>query len=466
MRCLILALLVVGCAADSSAPVVPVDIADILVADATGDDVPEPVCDPEMPAWCLDSGQPARCASDGLSIVALPCAGVCADGICQPVQPNVLLVVDTSLSMTEVVDKQVPPWSCVGAGCPEWIWPDCDDAAAPLTRLGRIKALLRSILDTDEARAARLALMRFAQTPRDGEEPDCARGYWRGSDTITGDDDAPVAPLGGWFGVGLDQVLAVPLTDGMTAGDAMAPWLDEEEAGPGSPELRAAGGTPLGKALFYASEYLRQAVLVQGRDCEADADCASAHHSCEDGRCHDPIGHCRRHAIILLTDGGESVHPSVQDFFHPRVQAKRLQFGLGCVGDLDCLSGATCEEGVCRPSFSPPATACEVLGTACVEAGDCAAPDCAGEPGCPAGCGAGRVDHVEPISQRLTDAQGAAVAVTVHVVDASGIDGANALIAAYGGGLHRSVDLSDIDSVAALLRPLLDLKSDALCVAK
>jgi hypothetical protein len=50
------------------------------------------------------------------------------------------------------------------------------------------------------------------------------------------------------------------------------------------------------------------------------------------------------------------------------------------------------------------------------------------------------------------------VSLTVHVVDASNVDGGNADIAAYGGGVQVGVDLADIDTLVARLRPLLDTK--------
>ena len=107
-------------------------------------------------------------------------------------------------------------------------------------------------------------------------------------------------------------------------------------------ELRAVGATPIGKSLFYASEYLRHFVLVEGQFCEEDADCASSNHSCVDGQCHDEFAYCRENVIVLFSDGAETENVHIDDFFHPRVQAKRLFYGLGCQTDADCLSGAMC----------------------------------------------------------------------------------------------------------------------------
>ena len=59
---------------------------------------------------------------------------------------------------------------------------------------------------------------------------------------------------------------------------------------------------------------------------------------------------------------------------------------------------------------------------------------------------------------RLTDAAGRPVSVQVHVVDASGIEGANRYIAAYGGGEHVSVDLGAASTIVATVLPLLDAK--------
>jgi hypothetical protein len=61
----------------------------------------------------------------------------------------------------------------------------------------------------------------------------------------------------------------------------------------------------------------------------------------------------------------------------------------------------------------------------------------------------------------LTDANGEPVSVTVHVVDASGIEGANRFIAQYGGGEHVNVDLADAATIVATVLPLLDVKAAA-----
>ena len=227
------------------------------------------------------------------------------------------------------------------------------------------------------------------------------------------------------------------------------------------PELRGVGFTPIGKSLFYAGEYFRHQVLVEGKACMADADCASPHHTCVDGLCHDPLHECRPNVVVLLTDGGETEDRDSGTFFHPRAQAKRLHYGLGCAGDADCAGGATCQAGSCQPPLLPypdGTQMCSVFGIPCAADGDCISPCTGGQ--CPVTCGPARVDGMtQGEAGRITDQAGHPVSLTLHVVDASGVDGGNADLAAYGGGLHVSVDLVDVDALVQRLQPLLDTKT-------
>ncbi len=454
-----------------------------------------PSCDPGAPPICDETGQRVRCNSLGTALVPLPCpAGTgCLEGECAPAQPNVLLLVDTSLSMNAVVEKGVWPWDCTGAGCPAWEYPNCDNPLAPATRLGRVKQALMTLLDSDAAENARLALLRFPQR-LDGS-PECDTGYYFPKDAISGDDDAHTTADGGWFTQGLHEVVSVPFrADTESNVEAIAAWLDfTESVGPSGPacvnswdcasglcagghcqahddpELRGMGTTPLGKSLFYAGEYLRHFVLVEGKPCGATSDCASPHHTCVDGACHDPMGACRPTTIVLLTDGGESRNIELSDFFHPRVQAKRLHYGLGCADAEDCVGGALCIGGTCRPpagEVPETAKACEVHDLACGSDADCPAISCGFLKTCPGTCSPAAVLGGDPNgADVLTDYAGDPVSVTVHVVDASGVEGANGLIAAYGGGEHVSVDLGDISDLIDHVLPLLDPKSTgAACI--
>ncbi len=449
---------------------------------------PPPVCAPGA-TFCQD-GERYTCSIDGGTLSPRPCdegfvcigQGECVDG-----QPNLILLVDTSTSMNQLVDGRGYARDCLGADCPSWLFPECEDAAAPQTRMGRVKQALAALFASDAARGLRLALQRFPQ--RVNAVPDCDAGYTWGRHTLqdhAGQREALDQP---WFVDHLDQIIAVPFgPERALPREALARWVDFAEAvtpaggacgddadcSPGpcvdgvcqrvsDPELRGNGFTPLGVSLFYAGAYLRQTALVEGRACAADAECGSPHHTCVDGRCHDPLATCRPNVIVVFTDGGETDAREVDDFFHPRVQAKRLRYGLGCADDADCTGGATCEAGVCRPpagAIDEAARVCAVFGTACVGDADCADPCGAGAQGCGNRCGPMRVDTVDEVAdnQRVRDAAGNPIAITVHVVDASGVEGGNRDIAAYGGGVHVGVDLLDVDSLVRQVTPLFDTK--------
>ena len=53
--------------------------------------------------------------------------------------------------MNAVVGRDIYARDCVGAGCPEWSWPACDDATAPATRIARVKVALQRLFESDEA---------------------------------------------------------------------------------------------------------------------------------------------------------------------------------------------------------------------------------------------------------------------------------------------------------------------------
>ncbi len=307
--------------------------------------------------------------------------------------------------------------------------------------------------------------------------PDCEGGWWSGSPQLTGDDDFHA--LSKPFLVqSLPEILLSPFaSQGTTDLEALGRWFDFEEelsstgASCGSnsdcgadpcidgtcheytnPELQGIGLTPLGKSLFYAGEYLRHFVVVEGRGCATDADCASANYRCTEGKCRDPLRTCRPTVIIAFTDGDETEHRYIDDFFHPRVQAKRLHYGLGCELDGDCRAGATCVDFSCRPpagAVDETQSVCDANDLPCAENADCDG----------FACNPGRLAFADPAGEdHLTDAAGNPLSVTVHVVDASNVPGANNLVAAYGGGTHVSVDLADAD---ALFQAFVTLVGDA-----
>lgn len=453
---------------------------------AAGSDAGGPVCDPAAPVFCRN-GERFRCAPDGAAAAPEPCATgeVCTGGQCVDAQGNVLLLVDTSTSMNAVVGRDVYARDCLGAGCPTWDWPRCDDPAAPATRIARVKVALQRLFASEGARDLRLALQRFPQ--RGDDSPDCDDGYNWGLRAMEDHDGQTETSLDTWFGAHLGQVVAVPFADAAAPPLAeLNRWVDFTEGTRptaqacvnnwdcasnicdadrclevADPELRGVGFTPIGKSLFYAGEYFRHRVLVEGKACGADADCASPHHTCVEGQCHDPLNACRPNVVVLLTDGGETEDRDTGGFFHPRIQAKRLHTGLGCMADADCAGEATCADGSCQPLLEPyPAgeRMCSVFGTPCAGDADCIEPCTGGQ--CPVTCGDARIEGMtQGPAGRITDHAGRPVSMTLHVVDASGVAGGNADLAAYGGGLAVGVDLVDVDALVDRLTPLLDTKT-------
>jgi hypothetical protein len=228
-----------------------------------------------------------------------------------------------------------------------------------------------------------------------------------------------------------------------------------------NPELRGVGWTPLGRSLFYAGEYLRHFVLVEGRACTADADCASPHHTCVEGTCHDPFVECRPNVVVVFTDGGENENDGPEDFFNPRTQARRFHFGLGCAGDADCTGGAACREGRCVPPIDPlPGGACRGTNRACQRDSECPEYSCGQLAPCGGQCASAGLHVVDGGGHDvLRDAGGRPVSVTVHAVDTSG-SGDAALIALFGGGRHLRVDFSDVASLLAAFLTVLPDKVD------
>lgn len=442
-----------------------------------------PNCEPGEPVGC-DGGRVAICDSRGIGTYAVLCPDgqACEAGECREIQPNILLLVDTSSSMNWTPDGDADD-ACPGQSCTPWSYPDCDDPGDPKRRLGLVKQALSELVVTEAAAGARLALARFPQRVWTATGPKCDGGYWTGSVQVEGDEDYhTLGPA--WFAQRLWQVVVEPFpASGATDLDALARWFDFTESLAATaeecaenqdcagtpcldghcqvftdPELRGMGLTPLGKSLFYAGEYFRHFVVVEGKACAADADCHSAAYRCVAGACHDPYLGCRPNVVIAFTDGEETEHFYTNDFFHPRVQAKRLHYGLGCVADADCAGGATCVEWVCRPPAGEVDEAqmvCDGNGVACTSN-----PDCPGFRCLPA-----KLDFVDPAgADHLVGHAGQPISLTVHVVDASAVPGANQYIAAYGGGAHFGIDLDDPGVLLETFQTLLsDAKAATVC---
>jgi len=495
------------CASTTSLKVCVDDGASFEEVPCPGDQVCEagvctkPLCEANEVVGC-DGFDKEICNSIGTGTFTIPCGGgmVCDAGECKPVAPNIIMLVDTSGSMNWMSNGKGPD-DCFGGNCPPWNFPNCDSSDNPKTRLGLVKAALQNIVGSDVADDLRLALQRFPQVPFTDDDffgfgPVCEGGYWEYSPGIvmTGDGNQKKTQLGSWFTQGIDEILPVPFpSSGATDLAVLGQWFDFTETvgatagscwdadqcggGPcldgkchfySNPELRAVGATPIGKSLFYAGEYLRHFVLVQGKSCQDDVDCGSPHHTCVDGACHDPFAECRPNVVIAFTDGAETQNVHIDDFFHPRVQAKRMHYGLGCDGDSDCLADATCVGSICRPPegvLNEAALACETGGLPCGVTADCPDP-CETFGGCQGYCLPAGVDVVDNVfdANVATDWSGNPVSVTIHVVDASGVPGANLLVARYGGGQHFSVDLEDPDALVSTFGTLLgDAKSGASC---
>ncbi len=332
------------------------------------------------------------CNAYGTEAASTVCGAgkACYQGACENIRHNVLLVFDTSGSMSDFIDPSYTdyPIPCAAREqgddrpCFE-AFPACEDPAAPFTLIGLAKRVFAETVRDVIGGYSQFALQRFPQIDVGSNVPSCTWGWYRGAERMTGDDDARDTTLSTWFDAGLDEAIVVPFPSrsSLSNEDDLLEWLDFSErlgatdqpcvshsdcdASAGrcgryngqrrcfyhaNDELRAAGETPLGKSLFYAGEYFRRRVVVDGKPCSSDASCGSVGYRCHQGACVDPYRRCRDNYIIVFTDGEESVNKEETDFFNPVVQARRLAFGLDCDTADDCRGGATCDEGMCLPA--------------------------------------------------------------------------------------------------------------------
>jgi len=376
-----------------------------------------------------------------------------------------------------------------------------------MTRLGKAKKALKSVIESENATKLRMALQRFPQNLGINElaklgPGSCGSGGWMGltkwyynegfsheidAEKFTGPSKFTVWPapfttdgsvntsIMQWidfkeeFEIGEKscELLAIdcPNGDGF-----MKACLDSKCAVQTEPELHGNGQTPIGRSLFYAGEYLRHAVVLEGQACTKETGCASPHYSCVDGKCHDPFRKCRPNLIVVFTDGGESTDTwaetkeSSSAFFNPRVQAKRLHYGLGCASDNDCVNGAKCVGDVCNtPGSEIPEGICHLTNIPCQDNKVCfdykykcgPAQTCSGE------CEASGLNFVDTKKGKgvIRDANGDPIAATVHVVDAATSITGNSVIAAMGGGKHVPVNFENVSSIVDAFLPLLDIKT-------
>lgn len=362
--------------------------------DATSECEPR-ICEPGI-TRCTDPISAERCSPSGTSWLPLPCppGGGCYEGQCLPIRHNVLVIVDTSGSMNDYVDgpggpyrcNDIPPEDCAQQVSP----PLCEYPYFDHTLLTLTKQAFTEELDAAIGGTSQLALQRFAQVEDAALVGNCGPGWYAATGTLTGDDDRFVTEPGDYYDQHWRDVVAVPFPGQPDSSnrDDLLEWFDREESLTasstacehgsecdsgycgandegqrrcmvhGNDELRASSTTPLGKSLFYAGEYYRRHVFVDGRDCDTDTDCGSTGYACEEGACVDLFAGCRDHFIVVFTDGGETDNVSVtKDFFNPVVQTKRLKYGLNCDTDDDCRGGATCDTGVCVTEGYPPESA-------------------------------------------------------------------------------------------------------------
>jgi len=384
----------------------------------------------------------------------------------------------TEILVDECAENNLP--------CPQ-PWPTCETEQEPLSLISKSKVALRSVLSSpDLFQRLDLALMRFPQTVRAYHT--CGKGHYKGEDAIHGDTGAHQAPESefGWFKEGLNQVVCVGFSGGQASADHLTDllsWMDfvetvgstgqgcsdDEDCNLGfcegscsshqNPEIRATGFTPIGKTLFYAGEYLRQEIFVDGRPCATDGDCGVSGYRCtEDGVCEDPIAHCRKNAIILISDGTESIHMDPSDFFHPWVQAKRLAYGLGCGTDEDCVGSATCVAGLCgAPDGAQGINACSNHGELCAPGADCGQPGAICSP-------VATIFNDSQGSNVLRNANGEPVRVQIHAIDIDIEGPGNRWIALLGGGSHYTVNSADPDNFLSALLLATDIKALDTCV--
>ena len=415
------------------------------------------VCVPE--ATQCDGHLIQECAPTGAGWITYFCppGKACLYGECVAVRNNLLVVFDTSGSMDDPVDC-----ICPGAGCPEKPFPECEVAECPATRIGLAKLVFRNLLDSNEVDKVNLVITHFPMDV-DSSPQGCGGGYYSGKSEISGDDDSHATLDGDWFDQNSHEILSVPFPDSLDDDTSAlaSSWFDNQESVaateqsctgnaqcPGGwcsggvcwfhddPELRADGGTPLGKSAFYAGELFRKMIYVEGRSCLVDGDCANPNYTCVDGVCHDPYRLCRTNMILLLTDGMES--SSLTNFFNPRVQAKRFRYGLCCTTDEDCFDGAACTpEGDCG-SYPHPNSL------------DGSEPNVVDSP-----C-------------RLFAYSGEPIKIFTHVIDlSSGGSGqdTNKQISDEGGGQYHHASDADPDVLLMQMFAVLDFKLDLLsCV--
>lgn len=412
--------------------------------------------------WCERGGQ-AVCDQDGRDYILQDCLdGLdCLDANCRTAKALVHILFDTSGSMSG------------GNGQ----YPACDVPGAPISPIGVAKVAYDQLFGDPTFQHVQFALQRFPQSLARAsagavQSPKCNdSGYWQPNAFMTGDRPGHVIAEtghGAWFLSNIGEIVAVPFPGeaGEDNREALKLWMDFDESfeepgrvcfqgcapgehcGPNgkcrwfnNPELRAGGSTPLGRSLFYAGEYFRKRVVVDGKTCVLDVDCGTPHHFCVEGKCSDPNRFCRPRSIVIFTDGVDNTGGG--DWLEPVTQVRRMRSGLSCSSDADCGRAFSCAGGTCQPEDHAEQP-CGAVGAEC-ERAELIFPK-AGD------------------SERLRDFNGDAIEFTIHVVDASGVEAPDSFaMASYGGGLYVPASLASTVSLYESLFAVFNWKDADFC---
>jgi len=416
------------------------------------------VCEANF-ATCVSGAVRKACNAFGTAEVEETCdpGRACYEGICEFVRHNVVLVFDTSGSMHDYVDPQYQgsPIQCELNGTPCLsAFPACDAGEDPLTIFNLSKRVFSDVIAGTIGGYSQFALQRFPQRESGTNTANCWLGWYLPlvNNRMTGDDESHDTVATTWFSDNLSDVIAVPFPPRNNRDNSatILKWFDGSErleatggactsnsqCGTGrcslnngvgvcayhtDPELRAGGETPLGKSIFYAGEYLRRYVRVDGKPCVSDASCGSVGYVCRADVCVDPYRQCKDDFIILFTDGDETDFREETEFFNPTVQAKRLAYGLSCDVDADCRGDAKCESNACVGLH-------QIRGLV---------PDFVAS---------------DEASRALTNPWGVPVSIRTTVITLNSRADKNARIAYAGGGENLSVSADDPDDFRLRLR--------------
>jgi hypothetical protein len=435
----------------------------------------EVVCTPGETG--CDQGLVIECDPMGVAWLPYPCppGQGCFSGSCSPIKHNLLVIFDTSGSMSATGFLDTIPCICGQGNCKSKPFPQCEDPDCPISKLGLSKHVFNKFFDSENIGNASIVLTHFPMRIKYPPTQKCsdlfamARGWYgiemMDSDWMTDDDGSHVTEDGAWFDQYLYEVLAVPPPTSWEKEnlDDLKLWVNfNEEVAPSQtpcstkancpggfcasdegtkvcwyhsdPELRALTNTPLGKSMFYAGEIYRKLIVPTGKPCTTDADCQNRNYYCSaKGICWDPFAHCRTNLILLFTDGVEEPPTDTSWYFNPRVQAKRFRYGLGCASDDDCFEGSTCNGNLCSGYPQPNG-------------------------------GGGGIPPNTETPWRLHDYASNPVQITTHVIDLSQGEGTanNQSIADDGGGIYYNPDTLDADKLLAQMMKLLDFKQNLL----